>query len=338
MNKSQRFTSLLIALAVLVAVSLACGSSTPTSEPAKISTATSESGVTQPPADTPTTEIPSTAAPAVDLYLGDPIEKFGYALTPLSVSDPATPGMFYQAEAGKKLVAVEVIISNVSGDVLGVNPLNASLLDKDGFVYQAELGGVDDQIGTVDLNPGEQVRGWISFKVSENATAAQIKYLTETFGSNFLQTSLTPPPAGHTQIILSLTPKIPSSKLGDVVEQFGDSLTANTVEDPATPGMLYSPKQDYKLVAVEITLGNVSGAESLSVNPLYTYLVDSNGFVYAAELGGRDGQINTADLNVGEKAKGWVSFTIPKDATFGYIKYQTKPFSGNFLISGLAKQ
>ena len=332
MKKAHRFSIILLAFAVWVGVSLACGSATPTSEPPKISTATSELGVTQPPADTPTTE-----APAVELYLGDAIQNYGYALTALSVADPATPGMLYQAETGKKLVAVEVIISNVSGDVLGVNALNATLLDNDGFVYQAELGGVDDQIGTLDLNPGEQVRGWISFKISENATAAKIKYSTETFVSKFLQASLTPPPGGHTQIALSLTPTIPSSKLGDVVEQFGYSLSATNVEDPTSPGILYSPIQGYKLVAVEITLGNVSGAKSLSVNPLYAYLVDSNGFVYWAELGGRDSQIDTMDLNVGEKAKGWVSFTIPDSATPAYIKDQTEVFSSNYLITGLAK-
>jgi len=125
--------------------------------------------------------------------------------------------------------------------------------------------------------------------------------------------------------------------LGDVVEQFGYSLSATNVEDPTSPGILYSPIQGYKLVAVEITLGNVSGAKSLSVNPLYAYLVDSNGFVYWAELGGRDSQIDTMDLNVGEKAKGWVSFTIPDSATPAYIKDQTEVFSSNYLITGLAK-
>ena len=84
--------------------------------------------------------------------------------------------------------------------------------------------------------------------------------------------------------------------------------------------MFYTPKQGYKLVAVEIVLGNVSGSEALSVNPLYTYLVDSNGFVYDAELGGKDDQINTIDLAIGEKAKGWVTFTIPENASPFSIK------------------
>jgi hypothetical protein len=332
MKEAHRSSVLLLAFTVLVAVSLACGNTTTTSEPPRISTATSESGGSQPLIETPTTD--QTVA---GVYLGDAVQKNGYAFTALAVVDPATPLMFYQAETGKKLIAIEVIISNVSGDVLGVNPLYATLLDSAGFTYTSELGGIDDQIATLDLNPGEQARGWMSFKIPEYATASSIKYLPEIFGGNFLQTSLLPPPAGHTQIAITLTPTIPAAKLGDVVEQFGYSLTATNVENPAKPGMLYTPKKGYKLVAVEITLGNVSGAKSLSVNPLYSYLVDSNCFVYAVELGGRDGQIDTLDLSVGEIVKGWVSFIIPENATPAYIKYQTEVYSGNYLITGLVK-
>jgi hypothetical protein len=334
----------LLALTVLVIVSLACGSSTPTSAP-KVSTATSETQVTQPSANTvepaaptETPVPPATDTPVPELYLGDAVSNYGYALTAFSVQDPATPGMLYKATSGKKLIAVEVIISNLSGDMISVNPLNTTLVDKEGFTYKTELGGVDDQISTLDLNPGEKVKGLIAFEVPDNAVAASIKYAIETFGSKFLQASLTPVPEGHVAVTeLPSTPGNPLPKLGDVVENFGYSLSAVTVEDPATPGMFYKPKQGYKLVAVEIIVGNVSGSEALNVNPLYAYLVDSNGFVYSAELGGRDGQIDTGELGTGEKAKGWVSFTIPENATPASIKYSTKPFVGNDLQTGVTK-
>jgi len=104
---------------------------------------------------------------------------------------------------------------------------------------------------------------------------------------------------------------------------------------PARPGMLYTARNGYKLVAVEIVLGNVSVSEALSVNPLYAYLVDNNGFVYSAELGGRDDQIDTVDLGTGEKAKGWVAFTIPEDGTPASIKYSTSALGGPYLQTGV---
>ena len=149
----------------MVIVSLACGSSKETSA-LKVSTATSGAkDVQQPeatakptvledtavPSDTPVPvdiSVPTdtTVPPATELYLGDAVSDYGYALTAISVQDPATPGMFYTAVAGTKLIAVEVVISNLSGDMLTVNPLFATLLDKDGFTYDAELAGVDDQL------------------------------------------------------------------------------------------------------------------------------------------------------------------------------------------------
>jgi hypothetical protein len=335
MYSNRNTINSVLALTMLVAVTLACGSSSATSQPAVISTATSESSATA-PTNAGSAEVP-TETTVPDLYLGDAVQESGYALTAVTVADPAKPGIFYTAESGKKLIAVEVDISNISGDMLSVNPLYATLLDSEGFVYQPELLGVDDQLSTYDLNPGEQVRGWIAFKVPEKAIAGSIKYSTALFGNSFLKASLTAPPAGHQPIAASLTPNIPASKLGDVVSQYGYSLTATAVDDPAKPGMLYKPKKGYKLVAVEVVLSNDSGTDVLSVNPLYGYLVDSNGFVYGAELAGVDNQISASDLSSGEKTKGWISFVIPDGSSPAYIKYQLGALSGNYLVTGLNK-
>jgi len=343
----------LVALIFLVTVSLACSSSTPTTVPAVLqgSTAISEAQATQTPAntvdplvstDTPvptaTPEPTATSTPAPELYLGDAVSNYGYAFTGISVQDPTTPGLLYTATAGEKLIAVQVIISNLSGDMLSVNPLSATLVDTEGFTYQTELGGVDDQIPTLDLNAGERVKGAIAFEIPDNASPASIKYAIETFGSRFLQASLIPAPDNHIAVSEpASTPANPLPGLGEVVENFGYSLSATAVENPATPGILYTPRQGYKLVAIEIILGNASGSQSLSVNPLYAYLVDDDGFVYSTELGGRENQVATGQLSIGEKVRGWVAFEIPDNATPASIKYATELFSGNYLQAGLTQ-
>jgi hypothetical protein len=335
---------LIIAIAVLVISTLSCGSSTTTSEPPKISTATSQS-VVNPPVDTQASVIPTnstipaspTETPVTELYLGDTAQGYGYALTAVKVADPAKPGSFYQAETGKKLVAVEVIISNLSGDDLSVNSLNAISLDTEAYKYTSELFGIDNELATVDLSKGEQIQGWISFKVPENATLAKIMYSLGMFSDSVLQTSLTPPPAGHSPVNIAMTLNPPVSKLGDVVEQNGYSLTVMTVEDPTNPGMFYQARDGFRPIAIEIILANISGASSLSVNTLYTYLVDNKGYVYSPELMGRTGDIATVDLNVSEKARGWVTFVIPNASIPAYVKYQTEPFSSNYLVAGAIK-
>ncbi len=349
MNKrTNAYNVPLLVFTVFITVMLACSSSTPTSAP-KVSTATPEAKATQPltvePAiptetfsPTDTSVPPATDTPIPELFLGDAVANFGYALTAVSVQDPATPGMLYKATSGKKLIAVEVVISNLSGDMISINPLNATLVDTEGFTYKVELGGIDDQIPTLDISAGEKVKGLIPFEVPDNTVASSIKYSIEVFGSKFLQASLSPAPEGHVIVVEPpSTSGNPLPKLGDVVENFGYSLSAATLEDPAAPGIIYTPRQGTKLVAIEIIVGNVSGSEALSVNPLYVYLVDSEGFVYPAELGGRDDQIDVGELGIGEKAKGWVSFTIPENSTAASIKYSTKPFAGNYLQTGVTK-
>ena len=87
-----------------------------------------------------------------------------------------------------------------------------------------------------------------------------------------------------------------------------------------------------KLVAVEITLENTSSSDTLSVIPLYAFLVDNNGYVYSAELGGSNkGQIDTHNLAPGEKIKGWIAYMIPEDATPAGLKYETDLIAETFL-------
>jgi len=119
-----------------------------------------------------------------------------------------------------------------------------------------------------------------------------------------------------------------------VAEKFDYSLTALSVDDPAAPGMFYKAISGYKLVAVEITLGNEAD-EVLNVNPLYAYLVDNRGYVYAAELAGTEkDQLAAMELAKGEKVKGWVGFTIPEDAIPAAIKFQLGALSSDFSASG----
>ena len=157
--------------------------------------------------------------------------------------------------------------------------------------------------------------------------------------SEFIEVDLIQPPDGHQSVGDPWAPPSTAElpKLGDVVEQFGYSLSATSVEDPAPPGMLYDPKQGLKLVAVEIVVGNISG-DQITVNPLNAILVDAGGFLYAPELAGRDGQIELVDLTPGLKAKGWVAFSIPEDAVPTGIKYLVEPFSSAFLHAGLSSQ
>ena len=350
MNKSNlRLYTPIILVVILLLVSLACAESTSTDEPT-INTATPETEEQPEQLETelieeiptnapePTEPLPTDTPEPEPTYLGDVVEKQGYLISAVAVEDPAPPGMFYEPETGKKLVAVEVIIGVNTGDPISINPLDAILVDSEGFSYQLELGGHDEQLATTELFTGEKLRGWLAFQIPDEAIPAKVKYEIESFSNNFMEANLETPPDGYVPNteLLSINPPEPQAKLGDSYENFGYSLTAFSVEDPATPGMFYDPKVGYKLVAVDIAIGNESG-EYLSVNPLDARLVDSNGYVYTPELGGRDDQIATIDIGPGEKTRGWVAFTIQENASPYIIKYQVDMFTFNYLQTGVTE-
>jgi hypothetical protein len=156
------------------------------------------------------------------------------------------------------------------------------------------------------------------------------------FSDVTLETTLAPRPEGTAPLELTPreVPELPG--LGDVVEQGGYSLSATSVDDPTPAGSFVDVKPGYRLVAVEIVVGNIDGAE-LSVNPLSVYLIDTDGYVYAAELGGSaKGQIDLTDLKAGDKVKGWVAFQIPDEATPEAVKYEMNMFTGLFVMTGVA--
>ena len=148
----------MIAILVLLAAALACGDSE-----------------TQP-------STKATPAP----------ESAEYTLEVVGVEDPTEENsVFYEAEEGQKLVAVEIVVSNIEGETITVNPLNATLVDDEGFTYGAELAARDGgQIEVMDIAPGEKVRGWIPFEIPENAKPTSIKYSTSTFGGTTLQVNI----------------------------------------------------------------------------------------------------------------------------------------------------
>lgn len=168
----------------------------PIVEPAEVSTDTSTPEPTEEPTETvePTPEPTETVEPSPTKEPAqeptDTVEQYGYLLSAVTAEDPTTPGRLYTPKEGKKLVAIEIIVGNVSGEPLHVNPLDATLVDSEGFTYEVELGGRDGQLMCCpDLSPGEKVKGWVAFEIPEGATPATIKFEVER--GKFLQVGVT---------------------------------------------------------------------------------------------------------------------------------------------------
>ena len=352
-SKKYIFAGLLI-LALTLA---ACGTASPTQESspagasdtpaiatasetsAEVVATATEPEPTQAPSLTPEpTQAPSLTPTPAERYLGDIVEHGGVWLTALTVQDPATPGMFASIGEGNKLVAIEVVIGNSGSAPISVNSYYAELIDADGFVYQPGILVLDSDIelDTVTLFKGEKVKGWIPFEIPQEAIPSLLIYKPDPFGEIELEASLLPAPAGHVAdtTLLAATPESPEVRLGETATAGGAALTVLTVEDPSAPGLLTSDIPGTRFVSVQVVFENQSAAE-LSVNSLYCYLVDDQGYVYAAEPFGRDDGLEATDLAQGRKVQGWVTFRIPEESKPAAFKYELNGFSGEFLAVSL---
>ena len=362
-TRGQYKTGVIVLVLIFMFVSLACGISRRVPEveitaaplveqqPAGVSTATLVPMPTLVPVIPEPTQAniqpEVTAAPVVTAvpdnavivgqHLGDTARGFGYAIIPLRIVDPAEPGILYKAEAGKRLVAVEVVFANIAGEVIDINPLKFTLFDAAGNEYDLDFMGAADQIGNVGLYPGERMQGLLSYKLPEGIIPTRLVFDKEFFSGDVIEANLSEPPAGYTMSPLAFTPRVEPSKLGQTTELNGYAVTALTVEDPAEPGVMYEAVEGHKLVAVEVTLENKSNPAPLFVNLLYAMLVDNNGYVYRSELFGKDEQIVGGEIAQGQKITGWFSFIIPQDAVPAYFKYEYDAAVTDYLTAGLGR-
>jgi hypothetical protein len=122
--------------------------------------------------------------------------------------------------------------------------------------------------------------------------------------------------------------------LRDEVMGGGVMLCAVSVKDPAVGDEFDEPHEGKKLVAVRIVLGN-AGKERVSINPLYTTLVDQNGAVYEGRLEGGYSYLEALEISPGERTQGWVTFETPEQSKPARLKYKTAPFEGETLVTNL---
>ncbi len=149
----------------------------------------------------------------------------------------------------------------------------------------------------------------------------------------------TDPPACGDPCPVCLPGSIELIPLGEMGEADGYFLLAEEIEDPAEVSSYSSDEiaEGERMVSVLVVIGNQEG-EPDSVYGFEWALVDTDGFIYSnldflARADGRDFSA-VEEMGVGEKARGWVSFSLPEDSIPAYIKYQVG-YSSPWLIAGL---
>lgn len=103
--------------------------------------------------------------------------------------------------------------------------------------------------------------------------------------------------------------------VGDYSQYLGET-SVQQVADPWVPDDGSKPRDGYRFVAVELLhKNNTSGDIPVFADAQMFTLTDKDRFVYApVPTGGARPRLPPVQLDVGKKARGWVTFEIPRNA------------------------
>lgn len=315
MNRKHNVVSL-IALAVLLLVSLACGSSV---SPTLVATSA-------PPVDSGSqqqeqpTQAPTPVAQQ-NYKVGDVVAIGDNVLVVLGWEN-VTATDFSAPEAGKKFVAVELLIVNKSQSAMSISTLlQMSMKDNTGQKYDVDfmastaVGG-----GSIDgeLAAGEKLRGKVGFQIPETAQGLQFVFDASVFGTGkvFVDLGAEPvkvePPAELAGETAQQTYNV-----GDLIAMGTTNVTVNEVLYPAGDDF-NKPNAGFKFLVVDLTIENLS-ATAISVSSLLQMSVkDSSSQKYDVDLMASvasGGSSPEGEIAPGEKLRGQVGFQVPENAT-----------------------
>lgn len=315
MNGKHNFVSF-FALAVLLLVSLACGSS---ANPTLVATSA------------PTVEVESqqqeqpTQAPASvtqqNYKVGDVVSIGDYVLVVLGWEN-VQPSDFSKPDAGKKFVAVELLIVNNSESAKSVSSLlQMSLKDETGQKYDVDFTA-STAIGGAsidgELTPGEKVRGKVGFQVAENTRDLQFVFDADVFGSGkvFVDLGAEPITVEPPATIAGETSQ-QTYNVGDVITMGTINITVNEVLYPAGDNF-NKPDPGFKFLVVDLMIEN-TGTTAISVSSLLQMSIkDASSQKYNVDLMASvasGGSSPDGEIAPGEKLRGQVGFQVPENAS-----------------------
>lgn len=317
----QRTTIFSLILAAMILATLACGAPT---TPQVIATAAPDTGADTQAEPAQAAQEEATAAPAPaqqNFKVGDVISIGKNVLVVLGWENiPATD--FTKPDAGKKFVAVELLIVNNSESSISVSSmLQMNMKDETGQKYDTDfMAAMAISENSVDgeLSPGERIRGKVGYQVAEGATGLQFVFDASVFGTGKVFVELGPEPvtveppaeiAGETQQ--------QTHNVGDVIAMGETTITVNEITYPAGTEFT-KPDEGKKFLVVDLTIENKS-AEAINISTmLQMWLKDPSGQKYTVDIMASVASGGTSpdgEISPGEKVRGQVSFQVPADAT-----------------------
>jgi signal peptidase I len=234
--------------------------------------------------------------------------------------DQPPGGDFNPPDAGKKYLVVDVMLANQGENSFNISPVfQMTLKDSTGQKYNVNgkanlASGSNTPNG--EINPGEVIRGKVGFHVPEDLVNFVFVYEVNLIGLGEVSVNLGPIPVSmEPPPDLNLAQQQIVYQVGDLIEISDLAIQVLQVTYPAG-NEIVKPKEDFKFVAVDVTVENQGNTTQEISSIVQMYLKDSTGQKYTFHLGAQsiiDSGLPDDELQPGEKIRGQIGYQVPKD-------------------------
>lgn len=234
--------------------------------------------------------------------------------------DQPPGGDFNPPDEGKKYLVVDVMLANRGENSFNISPVfQMTLKDPSGQKYNVNgkaniASGSNTPNG--ELNPGEVIRGKIGFHVPEDLVNFIFVYEANLIGLGEVSVNLGSTPVSmDPPTDLNLAQQQTIYQIGDLIDISNLAIQVLQVSYPAG-NEIVKPKEDYKFVAVDVTIENRGETTQEISSIVQMYLKDSTGQKYTFHLGAQsviDSGLPDDELQKGEKIRGQIGYQVPED-------------------------
>jgi hypothetical protein len=234
--------------------------------------------------------------------------------------DQPPGGDFNPPVEGKKYLVVDVMLANQGENSFNISPVfQMTLKDPSGQKYNVNgkaniASGSNTPNG--ELNPGEVIRGKIGFHVPDDLVNFIFVYEANLIGLGEVSVNLGSTPVSmDPPTDLNLAQQQTIYQIGDLIDISNLEIQVLQVSYPAG-NEIVKPKEDFKFVAVDVTIENRGETPQEISSIVQMYLKDSTGQKYTFHLGAQsviDTGLPDDELQKGEKIRGQIGYQVPED-------------------------
>ncbi len=259
-------------------------------------------------------------------HVGDILHDGNMDIVYAASGDYNEDNEYMQPQEGKKYIFMKFAFINTSDKKDSSISFYSFDCYADGYAVDAYYGGEEDLSAT--LSAGRSTEGNIYFEVPVDAQDIEVEYSTNFFTDKKIKFVFEGNNDSGYVLEKNTTATDGAQQVGDTLEGKTLNITYLSCQEDSSDNMFITPRDGYTYVTCEFEFENVSDSDvSLSY---FSFDCFADG-ISCDQAYFRDDTIS-ATLSSGRKAKGTVTFEVPKDAEVVEVEYLTNYWTSKRVV------